>query len=59
MKYGVKVTVNDQESEIVELDQSIKTPPVLGLIERPSLINHEKTNKPLIFKMIDHEINSM
>ena len=59
MKYGVKVTVNDQESEIVDFDQSIKIPPVLGLIERPSLIIEEKTNNSVTFKMMDHEINNM
>ena len=59
MKYGVKVTVNDQESEIVDFDQSIKIPPVLGLIERPSLIIEEKTNNSVTFKIMDHEINNM
>ena len=59
MKYGVKVTVNDQESEIVESDHSIKMPPVSGLVERPALIIDEKTNNSVTFKITDHEINKM
>ena len=53
MKCGVKVTVNDHESEIGEFDQSIKIPPVSGLIERPSFIIERKQ----FFKITDHKIN--
>ena len=59
MKCGVKVTVNDQESKIFELDHSINLPPVLGLIQRPSPIIEEKTNNSVTFKITDMEINQM
>jgi len=54
-KYGVKVIVNDKESEIVESDQVVSVPPV---IEHPTLVVHKKTDNSVIFTLNNHERNN-
>jgi len=58
-KYGVKVTVDEQESEIAESDDNLKIPPALSLLEQPSLDVEEKTNNSVTFTLNSHEINHM
>lgn len=48
-KYGVKVTIDDEESDIVDLDQSIKISPALTISDHTALVIEEKANGSMTF----------
>lgn len=56
-KYGVKVTIDDHESEIVEFDELIKVSPAMTLPHHLSLAIEEKANDSVIFAIDSGEIN--
>jgi hypothetical protein len=56
-KYGVKVTIDDEESEIVEFDELIKISPALTLSNQQSLSVKEKANNSVTFVINSGVIN--
>jgi len=57
-KYGVKVTIDDHESEIVEFDELIKVSPAMSLINHLSLAIEEKANDSVTFVINSGDINN-
>ena len=58
-KYGVKVFMNDQESEMTESDERVTLPPILNHLAQPTLVVHEKTNNSVTLSVNTHDMNTM
>jgi len=56
-KYGVKVTIDDHESDIVEFDEMIKVDPVLSHPNHLSLVVEERANDSVTFVINSGDIN--
>jgi len=56
-KYGVKATIDDDESEIVEFDELIKVSPAMSVPNHLSLAIEEKANDSVTFVINSGDIN--
>lgn len=56
-KYGIKVTIDDQESDIVEFENLITVSPAMGISDHPSLTIEDRANGSVTFAIYNGDMN--